>query len=246
VPGDAGRAAVRELTLAVAPGQVFGVAGVDGNGQMELAEALAGLRPATATEATVGGQPLLGAAGVVVRRGVGLIPADRRRTGLILAMSVRENLVLDRHDEPAFRRGPFLRLGPLARHAAALVERFDIRVASTQIPAAALSGGNQQKIVIARALSREPALLIAVNPTRGLDIGATEFVHSQLRAQRDRGAAVLLISTELDEVLALSDRIGVLYEGRLVGSGPPTTPRATLGLWMGGKTGDVPVPEDRS
>jgi general nucleoside transport system ATP-binding protein len=236
VPGRAGREDVRELTLAVSAGQLFGLAGVDGNGQMELAEALCGLRPATASEATLGGVALLGAAGDAVRRTVGLIPPDRRRTGLILAMSVRENLVLDRHDDPDFRWGPFLRLGRIARHATRLTERFDIRVASPGIAAASLSGGNQQKIVIARALSRDPALLIAVNPTRGLDVGATQFVHSRLRAQRERGAAVLLISTELEEVLALSDRIGVLYEGRLVGVGSPTTPRETIGLWMGGKT----------
>jgi simple sugar transport system ATP-binding protein len=239
VPIGKGRSAVRELTLAVSPGQVFGLAGVDGNGQMELAEALFGLRPATATEATLGGRSLLGAAGEGTRRTVGLIPADRRRTGLILEMTVRDNLVLDRHDETEFRWGPFLRLGRLARHAARLAERFDIRVASPLTAAAALSGGNQQKIVIARALSREPALLIAVNPTRGLDVGATEFVHSQLLAQRDQGAAILLISTELDEVLALSDRFGVLYEGRLVGVGSPSTPRETIGLWMGGKTAEA-------
>jgi simple sugar transport system ATP-binding protein len=151
-------------------------------------------------------------------------------------MSVAENLWLDRHAEPEFRWGPFLRTRRLARHAAELVRRFDIRVPSARVSTAALSGGNQQKVVIARALSREPELLIAVNPTRGLDVGATEYVHGQLLAQRNRGAAVLLISTELEEVLALSDRIGVLYEGRLMGIGPPITPRETLGLWMGGKT----------
>jgi simple sugar transport system ATP-binding protein len=152
----------------------------------------------------------------------------------VLELSVRENLYLDRHEDPEFRLGPFLRLGRLGRHADWLVSRFDIRVADPGIAARALSGGNQQKIVIARALSREPDLLLAVNPTRGLDVGASEYVHTQLRAQRDRGAAILLITTELDEALALSDRIGVLYRGRLIGIGAPDTPRELLGLWMGG------------
>jgi simple sugar transport system ATP-binding protein len=214
---------------------VFGLAGVDGNGQVELAEALYGLRPASAEAATWNGGPLLGAGGAVARRAVGLIPADRRRTGLVLPMTVGENLCLDRYDEGRFRWGPLIRPAVLRRFAEALIGRFDIRVRSPEVTAGSLSGGNQQKIVIARALSREPELLIAVNPTRGLDVGAAAYVHRQLLAQRERGAAILLISTELDEVLALGDRVGVLYEGRLMGIGLPSTPREVLGLWMGGR-----------
>jgi ABC-type uncharacterized transport system ATPase subunit len=148
---------------------------------------------------------------------------------------VRENLVLIVHAEPNYRRGPFLRWAKLRALADGLVAQYDIRVADPAQPAASLSGGNQQKIVIARALFGEPEALVAVNPTRGLDIGATAYVHAQLRRARERGAAILLLSTELDEVTALGDRVGVLYEGRLMGVVPPDTPREELGLMIGGK-----------
>jgi simple sugar transport system ATP-binding protein len=230
-----GRPAVDHLSVSVARGEILGLAGVDGNGQVELAEALWGIRPVAAGSISLDGEALTPSASM--RRRMGWIPQDRHRTGLVLGMSVRENLILAAHAWPSYRRGPFLRLGALRGLADRLVREFDIRVADPRQPAASLSGGNQQKIVIARALFHEPDLLIAVNPTRGLDIGATGYVHAQLRRARARGAAILLISTELDEVLALSDRVGVLYEGRLMDILPPDAPRQTLGLLMGGRSG---------
>jgi simple sugar transport system ATP-binding protein len=234
--------AVRGQSFEVRRGEIFGIAGVDGNGQAELAEAVMGLRPA------VGGRVLLGGASEddpsrsksrsrSRSRSVprpGYIPQDRRQEGLVLPMSVRENLALEMHAAPEFRWGPALRLSRLWAAAVEMARRFDVRVRDERQPAWTLSGGNQQKIVVARALSGDRSLLVAVNPTRGLDIGATEYVHAQLRAARDAGVGVLLISTELDEVLALSDRIGILYAGQFQGIVPPTEPRERIGQMMGG------------
>lgn len=218
---------VRGLSLEVCAGEIFGVAGVDGNGQSELAEALVGLRK------SVSGQVHM--PGGADRRNVGYIPQDRRRSGLVPGMSVRDNLILELHQEPEARWGPFLRWSYLNAEAAEMMKHYDVRASGLDQAADTLSGGNQQKIVIARALHKNPKLIVALNPTRGLDVNATRYIHEQLRAQRARGAAILLISTELDEVIALADRIGVLYEGRFTGVVPPTTPREDLGLLMGGR-----------
>lgn len=234
-----GRPAVDAVSLTVRPGEILGLAGVDGNGQVELAEAIWGIRPVAAGRVLLDGVTIAAASrrpvASFLHRKMGWVPQDRHRTGLVLAMSVWENLVLIAHAWPEYRRGPLLRVRALKVLAERLVRDFDIRVASAEQPVATLSGGNQQKIVIARALFDEPHVLIAVNPTRGLDIGATGYVHEQLRRARDRGAAILLISTELDEVLALADRVGVLYAGRLTGVLPPDAPREEFGLLMGGK-----------
>ena len=229
-----GLEAVCGLSLDVSAGEILGIAGVDGNGQAELAEAILGLRRLSR------GSLQFAAAGEdfqprVVRERVGYIPQDRRRDGLVLGMSVRDNLILELHQEARASRGPWLRWGFLNSEAAVMRERYDVRSSSLLQTAGTLSGGNQQKIVIARALHKQPSLLVAVNPTRGLDVNATAYVHERLREQRERGAAVLLISTELEEVIALSDRVGVLYEGRLMAIVAPTTPREQLGLLMGGK-----------
>jgi simple sugar transport system ATP-binding protein len=216
---------VRGLGMEVRAGEIFGIAGVDGNGQAELAEAIVGLRKRRQGTVAIAGNG---------RSDLGYIPQDRRRSGLVPGMSVRDNLILELHQEPEARWGPWLRWRYLNAQAAAMMERYDVRASGLDQPADTLSGGNQQKIVIARALHKEPKLLVALNPTRGLDVGATRYVHDQLRAQRERGAAVLLISTELEEVLALSDRVAVLYEGRFTGTVSLDTSREELGLLMGG------------
>jgi simple sugar transport system ATP-binding protein len=235
VRDERGVDAVRGLSLDVRAGEILGIAGVDGNGQAELAEALLGLRHVEAGTMEISGRD---AAAPGQRGRLGYVPQDRKRSGLVPGMSVRDNLILELHQEPRANAGPWLRWGLLNAEAREMMARYDVRASGLDQPADTLSGGNQQKIVIGRALHKKPDLLVALNPTRGVDVGATAYVHDQLRAQRERGAAILLISTELDEVLALSDRVGVLYEGRLMGVVSPTTSRETLGLMMGGSTGD--------
>lgn len=227
-----GLEAVRGVSFEVRRGEVFGIAGVDGNGQTELAEAVVGLRPRLAgtLQADDGAHRPTGPA-----RRPGYIPEDRQHSGLVLPLSVRDNLALEIYRLARFRWGPVLRLPRLWAATRAMAQRFDIRNTSERQPVATLSGGNQQKIVVARALDGERTLLVAVNPTRGLDLGATEYVHGQLRAARDSGVGVLLMSTDLDEVLALSDRVGVLFEGRLQGIVSPRAPREEIGQMMGGK-----------
>jgi simple sugar transport system ATP-binding protein len=233
---DGTRSALNDLTFTVAPGEIFGVAGVDGNGQAELAECLSGLRRSDAGEVRVGGAVLAPDPGAFRRAGVGVIPADRHRRGLALPLSLTENLTLGVYDDPAFRQGPLLRWARLRDHAQKLLERFDVRADGPDAPARSLSGGNQQKVVIARALWGQPKVVVAVNPTRGLDVGATAYVHDSLRRAARDGAAVVLISTELDEVLSLAtERVAVLYEGAFSGVAPPDAARETLGLLMGGK-----------
>jgi simple sugar transport system ATP-binding protein len=231
VRGERGLDAVRRLSLEVHEGEIVGLAGVDGNGQTELAEAILGLRRAQQGSIRIDGVPLPNRE---QRRRLGYVPQDRKRSGLAPGMSVRDNLVLELHQVPQAAAGPWLRWSYLTQAAAEMLHTYDVRASSLNQAAGTLSGGNQQKIVVARALRKQPRLLVALNPTRGVDVVASAYVHDQLRAQRERGAAILLISTELDEVLALSDRVGVLYEGRLMGMVSPDTPRETLGLLMGG------------
>ena len=231
--------ALHGLTFSLQPGETLGFAGVDGNGQAELTGALTGLRP------WIGGRLALNRHDIarlrprdLERLGIALIPPDRHTEGLALSLSIADNLTLEAARLPRFRRGVgglFLDRRGLAAFAAELARDFDVRASDLGLPAQSLSGGNQQKIVIARALWRKPSLLIAVGPTRGLDVAATGYVHAKLRARAADGGATVLISTELDEVIALSTRIAVLYEGRIVGIVPPDTPRETLGLMMGGK-----------
>ncbi len=227
------------LTFSLRPGETLGFAGVDGNGQAELAGALTGLRPWTGGQMALNGQDIARLRPRDLERlGIALIPPDRHTEGLALTLSITDNLTLEAARLPRFRRGVgglFLDRRGLAAFAGELARDFDIRASDLNLPARSLSGGNQQKIVIARALWRKPALLVAVSPTRGLDVAATGYVHAKLRARAADGGATVLISTELDEVIALSTRIAVLYEGRIVGVVPPDTPRETLGLMMGGK-----------
>jgi ABC-type uncharacterized transport system ATPase subunit len=228
--------ALHDITFALASGEILGFAGVDGNGQAELAQALTGLRPWTGGTVTLKDKILKRLRPQdLVRLGIALIPPDRHREGLALSLSVAENLTLEAAGLPRFRRGPFLNRASLRRFAVQTAQDYDIRAENLDMPTSSLSGGNQQKIVIARALWRKPMLLVAVSPTRGLDVAATAYVHTRLRERQSEGGTILLISTELDEVIALSTRIAVLYEGHIVGIVSPQTPRETLGLMMGGR-----------
>jgi simple sugar transport system ATP-binding protein len=231
--------AVDDVSFGVAPGEIFGIAGVEGNGQTELAEAIAGLRTPTAGHVLLGGVDVT-ALGVRSRGDAGLshIPEDRHRRGLILEFTVGDNLVLGQQHR--FARRGLLDREAIARHANARIASFDIRPASASLPVHALSGGNQQKVVIARELARPFRVLLAAQPTRGVDVGAIEFIHGELRKAREAGAAVLLVSAELREVLALSDRIAVMYGGRLVVTVPGAdASEELLGPYMTGVRRDV-------
>ena len=215
--GAGGLPALRDVALEVGAGEIVGVAGVSGNGQTELVEVLAGMRRPTSGSVRVGGAEV--AAGDpqrMMRAGIGRIPEDRHAS-LIGDLSVAYNLVLERLDD--FRRGGRIDEASIRRHATELIERFDIR-ARPDDPVASLSGGNIQKVLLARVLSRDPRVIVVAQPTRGLDVGATEYVRSQLLERRAAGAAILLVSEDLDELLALADRLVVFYEGRVVGAMP--------------------------
>src|SRR5213592_280668 len=232
---DRGLEVVRGVSFEVRGGEIVGLAGVDGNGQSELVEALTGLRRPASGEIRLVGNDVTGAsAAKILDLGLGHIPEDRQRRGLVLEFSLAENLAL--HD---FDKAPNARLGwlyPKRLIAAArkLLQQFDVRGGNPQTRAAALSGGNQQKVVLAREISRDPRVLIAAQPTRGLDVGAIEFVHRRLVEARDAGEAVLLVSLELDEVLSLSDRILVIYEGQIVGEYGGDVTEEELGIAMTG------------
>jgi simple sugar transport system ATP-binding protein len=233
VAGARRAAAVDHVTFSIAPGEILGVAGVEGNGQTELVEALAGLR-AAAGQIILAGRDLTRCS---VRErgdaGVSHIPEDRHERGLILDYSVADNLILGQQHR--FTRGVMLDERRILEHARTLVGAYDIRPADPELPARALSGGNQQKVVVAREMARDFKLLLAAQPTRGVDVGAIEFIHARLRDARNRGKAVLLVSADLAEVLALADRVAVMYGGRFVALLPraEATPD-TLGPYMTG------------
>ena len=234
---------VNGVDLDVRAGEIVVIAGVQGNGQTELVEAIAGLRPFDTGEATIGGRTIDKASPRRISdMGVAHIPEDRGRDGLIATMTVAENYILDTyHREPYSRRG-ILDRKAIADGAARGVEEFDIRTPSIETHAGSLSGGNQQKVVVAREFSVPVKLVLAAQPTRGLDVGSIEYIHRRLVEQRDAGAAILLVSTELDEVIAVGDRIAVMFEGRIVGivSGADAT-HENLGLLMGGERFGGPV-----
>ncbi|HIT02781.1 MAG TPA: ABC transporter ATP-binding protein [Candidatus Enterenecus merdae] len=230
------RDAVRNVSFQVRAGEIVCIAGIDGNGQSELVYGLTGLEKPSAGRVRLCGEEIGRAS--IRQRGQHLshIPEDRHKHGLILDFTLEQNLVLQRFREPAFQRLGFLRQGAVRQYAQQLIQQYDVR--SGQGPstiARSMSGGNQQKAIIARELDREKELIVAVQPTRGLDVGAIEYIHSQLVAERDKGRAVLLVSLELDEVLSLSDRILVMYEGEIVGElDPASTDAQELGLYMSG------------
>jgi simple sugar transport system ATP-binding protein len=237
VQDERGLEAVRGVSFEVRAGEIVGIAGVDGNGQSELVDAIAGLRPVESGAIELVGAPLDDAS-VQQRldRGLGHIPEDRQRRGLILDFSLTENLALHDYDhEPNSKLG-WIYPRRMVERARRLIQQFDVRGGRPETPASSLSGGNQQKVVIAREVSRDPRVLIAAQPTRGLDVGAIEFVHRRLVEERDGGHAVLLVSLELEEVLSLSDRILVIFEGRIVAEYPPDVSPEELGLAMTGGT----------
>jgi ABC-type uncharacterized transport system ATPase subunit len=209
--------AVRGVTFEVRTGEIVGIAGVDGNGQTELVEALTGLRSTQSGRFSVDGRDLTGAsAHRILDAGVGHIPEDRHRRGLVLDFSLAENMALHDFDKAPNSRFGWLRPARLVERATKLIAEFDVRGGGPHTPAKSLSGGNQQKVVVAREVGNDPRVLIAAQPTRGLDVGAIEFVHRRLVEERDEGRAVLLVSLELDEILSLADRILVMYEGEIV------------------------------
>jgi general nucleoside transport system ATP-binding protein len=229
--------AVNEVSFEVHGGEILAIAGVQGNGQTELAEALLGVRPSIkgSGKIMVSGKDLTTAnVRAVLESGVAYIPEDRKKDGLVTEFTIEENLMLNQSFKSRFTS--WLNINFPKRRALSkdLVSRFDVRTPSIDTPVSKLSGGNQQKVVVARELSRDTQLLIASQPTRGVDVGSIEFIHEQIVAERDAGKAVVLISTELDEVLALADRIAVMYRGRIVGIVPPSTTREALGKMMAG------------
>ncbi len=233
---DRGQTAVDGVSFDVCAGEVLGVAGVQGNGQTELVEVLTGLRAAAGGRVTIAGQDLTnGSPRAVFEAGVGHVPEDRQEHGLVLSYSVADNLVLNRYYYPPFASGFRINEDAIDRNAVDLIKRYDVRTPSGDTPIGTLSGGNKQKVIIARELSRPLKLLIASQPTRGVDVGSIEFIHRNIITERDAGTAVLLVSAELDEILALSDRIAVMYKGRIVDIvRTDETNREQLGLLMAG------------
>ena len=230
------RNAVNDVSFSVRAGEIVCIAGIDGNGQTELIHGLTGLDKASSGTVTLCGKDISNA--TIHRRGEDMshIPEDRHKHGLVLDFTLEQNMVLQRFDEPQFQKGGFIRPGEVRAYAEKLIEQYDVRSGQGPITIArSMSGGNQQKAIIAREIDRDKALIVAVQPTRGLDVGAIEYIHSQLVAERDKGKAVLLVSLELDEVMSLSDRILVLYEGEIVGEfDPKAVTVQELGLYMAG------------
>ncbi|KQQ22761.1 MULTISPECIES: ABC transporter ATP-binding protein [unclassified Rathayibacter] len=232
-----GQAVVDDVSFEVRRGEILAIAGVQGNGQTELTEAIMGLQERVEGTVTLDGKRL---DGLSVRRvldsGVGFVPEDRTEDGLVAEFTIAENLMLDRSDGGPFVKGLTLRLKELDRFAEERVREFDVRAQGIGTHVGRLSGGNQQKVVLARELSRELRLFIAAQPTRGIDVGSIEFVHKRIVETRDTGVPVIVVSTELDEVAALADRIAVMYKGGIIGIVPADTPRDVLGLMMAGQS----------
>ena len=230
-----GQRVVENLSFGIARGEILAVAGVQGNGQTELTEAIMGLQDHVSGSIMLDGQQLIGrSTREIIDAGVGFVPEDRNVDGLVSSFTVAENLILNRYSHAPFARGLAMRPSLIAKNAAEKIAEFDIRTESAAAPAGTLSGGNQQKVVMAREFSRPLKLFIASQPTRGVDVGSIEFLHQRIVAERDVGTPVMIVSTELDEVLELADRIAVLYRGRLMGIVPGGTARDVLGLMMAG------------
>ena len=244
VADESGRIWVNGVSFQVRAGEILGMAGVQGNGQTELCEALMGLRPTSSGQVTLNGRDLTHATPRQrLHAGVAYVPEDRQEDGLVGDFSVANNMVLDTYDRPPYASGIRLNLDAIASNAAERVTEFDVRTTSVDAFVGTLSGGNQQKVILARELGREHKVLVASQPTRGLDVGSIEFVHRRIVEQRDKGLAVLIVSAELDEIYALADRIAVMYEGKITGFRPPTVPAEELGMLMAGATDQDPGPE---
>jgi ABC-type uncharacterized transport system ATPase subunit len=235
VEDDRGIEKVSDVSFQVHSGEIVGIAGVDGNGQTELIDAIAGLRRVNAGRNQTGEEDVTDeGCRDCLDAGLGHIPEDRQRRGLVLDFSLAENIALHDYDHPPSSRFGWLYPKRLNAKAAKLIQEFDVRGGGPQTAAGGLSGGNQQKVILAREIDRNPKVLIAAQPTRGLDVGAIEFVHRRLVEERDEGRAILLVSLELEEILSLSDRILVMYEGEIVGEFPPTVSEEDLGVAMTG------------
>jgi general nucleoside transport system ATP-binding protein len=237
--GEKGLPALRDVDLEVRVGETLGIAGVAGNGQRELAEVVTGLRPTTDGTIRINGKTMINRPAQIARAGVAHIPEDRLATGLIGGMDLSENAILRDYAEPPLCSGPFLSSKAVAAFTDRLMSDHDVKAPGRWAKVHTLSGGNQQKLLLARELAGQPRLIVAVHPTRGVDVGATETIHAALREQRARGAATLLISEDLDELLALSDRIAVLFEGRVMGTLPASeADPEEIGLLMAGVSHD--------
>jgi len=236
VQDERGNMTVQGLSFNVRKGEVLGIAGVQGNGQTELVYALTGLLPIVSGETRIAGKPLRHSAPRdILERGVAHIPEDRQKHGLILSFPIHDNMVLCTYYKPPFARGINLQENVIYENAEKLVSQFDVRTPGIFVPASSLSGGNQQKVIVAREFSRPTELLIASQPTRGLDVGSIEYIHSRIIEKRDQGAGILLVSSELDEILALSDRIAVMYHGQIMDIVPAAqASKEYLGLLMAG------------
>lgn len=228
------------VNLELRRGEILGIAGVQGNGQTELAEVILGLETPTQGTVTLDGKPL---DKLNVRQrldeGIGFVPEDRSTDGMVAPFSIAENLILDQHKHENFSKAGSLNLGKIKKNAEEKRDEYDIRLNSIYDPISTLSGGNQQKVVVAREMSKDLRLLVVNQPTRGVDVGSIEFIHKRIVEERDNGTPVLLVSSELDEIQSLSDRIAVMYRGRIVGIVPAHTPNSVLGLMMAG----VPMEE---
>jgi simple sugar transport system ATP-binding protein len=233
---DRGHKALNGVSFEVREGEVLGIAGVQGNGQTELVEVIAGLRPATGGQVTINGQNVTNASPrAVTEQGVAHIPENRHRYGMVNSLPIAANLVLNTYYRAPFSRGIVIDEQSIMQNAARLVDEFDVRTPSVETSGGSLSGGNQQKMVVAREFGRPIKLLIAAQPTRGIDVGSIEFIHGQIIERRDAGVAVLLVSAELDEIMALSDRIAVMYHGEIIDTVlAEEATREQLGLLMAG------------
>lgn len=235
VSNDKGLPAVKNLSLDVRAGEILGIAGVSGNGQRELAEAIAGMRRVNGGVVRIAGRDMTNHAPVeMIDANVAFIPEERMVMGVVREFSVAENAILETHNRPPLSNWTLFDFKQINAHVTNLVREYDVKTPSLETPVKSLSGGNIQKLILARELSRAPRVLIAAQPTRGVDIGATEYIHKRLVEQRGAGTAILLISEDLEEVRALSDRIAVMYEGEIVGIVPPDTSVEELGMMMAG------------
>jgi simple sugar transport system ATP-binding protein len=236
VQDDRHQVAVDQFTLEVRAGEIVGIAGVEGNGQNELVEAIVGLRMPKSGQIMLAGRDITHASThSTLEAGLGFIPPDRQRMGIVLELPVADNLVLSRYDRPPFARWIVRSRDAVRDYATKLIKTFDIRTSGPEQIAGSLSGGNQQKLVVAREIGTQPKVLVASQPTRGVDVGSIEFIHSRLVEERDNGTGILLVSSELDEVLSLADRIGVVYRGRLVAMfEQKEADRDRIGLLMAG------------
>lgn len=231
---------LKDFSLTIHKGEVIGLAGVDGNGQKELAEVITGLRSATKGEIKLNGEDFANKPPLAsIRAGIAHIPEDRHHTGLAMGFSIAKNLIIKNYDQPAFSNHGLLKYDAIENHAQKMIKQYQVKANSTQDAVKDLSGGNQQKVILAREMFDEPQMLIASQPTRGLDIGATEYVREQIMDVRNKGTAVLLISADLEEILQLSDRIAVIYDGKLMGILPKGADIQEIGLLMMGQRQEV-------